>query len=335
MDENMNMNENAATNENVSQNKVDTVEFDNLKKEINTLKGKLTTLENKKKDLEEASRDLIAKTVCKRKEDLEKSYDEVLREAEVRLKAAEKEKESERKKNLDKIIEKNTRSVRENNTYLKNEIKRVIKDNKLPSFVNTSFYMTIWNPTKISEVLCGFFAMIIVLLIPTILSFVVYKDKLLEFFKNDILRYIAIAFIYLIVIFVFGGIWLMIEKITKKKPEAIKEIVELRRNISDNDKEIARITKETSRNMVEDNYDYTKLDREIEAGKLEVENYKTKRKEALDNFINVTQDEITKSIELEANKEINIVNADIENVKAELSSMQTKYDEMKLKIAEG
>lgn len=335
MDENMNMNENAATNENVSQNKVDTVEFDNLKKEINTLKGKLTTLENKKKDLEEASRDLIAKTVCKRKEDLEKSYDEVLREAEVRLKAAEKEKESERKKNLDKIIEKNTRSVRENNTYLKNEIKRVIKDNKLPFFVNTSFYMTIWNPTKISEVLCGFFAMIIVLLIPTILSFVVYKDKLLEFFKNDILRYIAIAFIYLIVIFVFGGIWLMIEKITKKKPEAIKEIVELRRNISDNDKEIARITKETSRNMVEDNYDYTKLDREIEAGKLEVENYKTKRKEALDNFINVTQDEITKSIELEASKEINIVNADIENVKAELSSVQTKYDEMKLKIAEG
>ncbi|MBO6134616.1 MAG: hypothetical protein J6O09_02445 [Lachnospiraceae bacterium] len=335
MDENMNMNENAATNENVSQDKVDTVEFNNLKKEINTLKGKLTTLENKKKDLEEASRDLIAKTVCKRKEDLEKSYDEVLREAEVRLKAVEKEKESERKKNLDKIIEKNTRSVRENNTYLKNEIKRVIKDNKLPFFVNTSFYMTIWNPTKISEVLCGFFAMIIVLLIPTILSFVVYKDKLLEFFKNDILRYIAIAFIYLIVIFVFGGIWLMIEKITKKKPEAIKEIVELRRNISDNDKEIARITKETSRNMVEDNYDYTKLDREIEAGKLEVENYKTKRKEALDNFINVTQDEITKSIELEASKEINIVNADIENVKAELSSMQTKYDEMKLKIAEG
>ena len=86
--------------------------------------------------------------------------------------------------------------------------------------------------------------------------------------------------------------------------------------------------------MKDEQFDYTKLDRGIEAGKIEVENYKNKRKEAIDNFVNNTQDEIEKKIEFEASKEINVIVAEMEDVKASLTATQKEYDELKLAIAE-
>ena len=113
------------------------IKLDELKKSINTFKGKLTTLEEKKEKIEKETKELIAKTIYQKKQEIERSYDEVLREAEVRLKSVEKEKEVEKKKNLSKVVEQNTRGVREDNTYLQNEIKKVLKDTGLPGFVNS------------------------------------------------------------------------------------------------------------------------------------------------------------------------------------------------------
>ena len=317
----------------MEENKVVNSELKELKKNINILKGKITTLDNRKKELEKKAKDLIANTIYQKKKEIEKSYDEVIKEAEVRLKSVEKEKLDEKKKNLKLIIDKNTKSLRENNVYLINEIKRLLNDNGIPGFVNSEFYMTLWNPTNILDVMLNFFAVILVFAIPSILSFVTFRDALVKAFPNNAVRFIIIALIYLAVIFVFALIWLLIDKLTKKNPNVLKEIIELRKNISDNKKEIAKITKSTSEEDLNDKFDYTKLDREIEAGKLEVENYKSKRKEALDNFVNVTESEISKKIESEANKEISVLDTEIENVKTELSKLIEKHDTIKLSEA--
>ena len=317
----------------MEENKTVNSELEELKKNINTLKGKITTLDNKKKTLEREAKELIAKTVYQKKQEIEKSFDEIIKEAETRLKSAEKEKLNEKKRNLDILINQSTKSFKENNIYLANEIKRILKDNNMPSFVNSEFYMTLWNPTNILDVMINFFAVILVFAIPSILSFVTFKDALIKAFPNNIIRFIIIALIYLAVIFVFALIWLLIDKLTKKNPNVLKEIIELRKNISDNKKEITKISKKVSEETTEDKFDYTKLDREIEAVKLEIENYKTKTKEALDNFATVTENEISKKLETEANKDISVLDAEIENVKTELAKLQEKHNTIKLNEA--
>lgn len=309
-------------------------EIEELKKNLNTAKGKLTTLEEKKNDLKKSTNDLIAKTIYQKKQDIERSYSEVLKEAEQRLKATEKEKEEEKKNNLKKEVEHNTRSAKENNIFLNNEIKRILKENKLPSFINSTFYMSLWSPSNALEVFIGIIAAILSMTIPTVLTFGTYKDALLKTFPNNILRYIIIAMIYLFFIFIFGLIWLIIDKWTKKKPDILKEIKEFRRNITDNKHLIKKIENDTHKNIDDTKFDYTKLDRDIEAGKLEVENYRKKMKDALDNFVNVTEDEIAKNIEQESSKAMAILDNDIETTKKEISELQTKYDELKLRIAE-
>lgn len=328
--------DNEMNNANDMKNEIDPrkSELEELKKSINTLKGKLTTLESKKKDIEKEADDLIASTIYQKKMELERSYDEIIKEAEQRLKVVEKEKIEERKKNIKNLIEHNTRNIKENNVYLLNEIKRILKENDLPGFMNTGFYMSLWNPTSVSEMLGSVIAILVAILVPTVLAFGVFRDQIFKTFSNGILRWIIIIFIYFISLFVIGLIWLLVDKWTKKNPELIKEIKELRKNIFDNKKEIDKVTKATSESATDDKFDYTKLDREIEAGKIEVENYRNKKKEALERFVEVTQDEITRKVGDEARKGIDAIDKEIENVKTELANLQKKHDILKIEIAE-
>ena len=322
-------NENELNNE----NDVRKTELEEMKKSINTLKGKLTTLESKKKEIEKEADDLIASTIYQKKMDLERSYDEIIKEAEQRLKVVEKEKADERKKNIKNLIEHNTRNIKENNVYLTNEIKRILKENGLPGFINSSIYMSLWNPTSMSEMLGSVIGILIALLVPTVLAFGVLRDQIFKTFSNGVLRWIIIIFIYFLSLFVIGLIWLLIDKATKKNPDLLKEIKELRKNIFDNKKEIEKVTKATSESATDENFDYTRLDREIEAGKIEVENHRNKKKAALEHFVNVTQDDIAKKVGDEAKKGIDAVDKEIENVKKELADLQKKHDTLKIEIA--
>ena len=308
-------------------------ELEEMKKQINVLKGKITTLESKKKDIEKDAEDTIGHLIYDKRKEIERSYSEVLKEAEQRLKVKEKEKADERKKNIDRVVGENTKETKESILYLKNHIKNILEEHKLPGFVNSGFYMGVWYPTTIAEWFIGVVVAIIVLAIPTLISFVFAKESLAKAFPNEIFRYIIIALIYLGVIFVAGLIWLGIDKLTKKNIDVLKEIKELRKNIADNNKVIEKITKDTNKEMTDDKFDYTKIDREIEAGKLEVENYRKKKEDALNHFENVTVEEIKARAKEEVEKKTKPIVDEIEQVKVEIADWQKKHDEFKLSIA--
>ncbi|MBR0038378.1 MAG: hypothetical protein IJP71_00060 [Lachnospiraceae bacterium] len=309
------------------------LELEEMKKQINVLKGKVTTLEAKKKDIEKDAEDTIGHLIYDKRKEIERSYSEVLKEAEQRLKVKEKEKADERKKNIDKVVNENTKETKESILYLKNHIKNILEEHKLPGFVNSSFYMGVWYPTNIGEWFIGVLVSLIILAIPIVISFVFAKDALIKSFPNVTIRYIIIALIYLGVIFVAGLIWLGIDKLTKKNIDVLKEIKELRKNIADNNKVIEKITKDTNKEMTDDKFDYTKIDREIEAGKLEVDNYRKKKEEAMNHFENVTVEEIKAKAKEEVEKKTKPIIDEIEQVKEELDTLQKKHDEFKLSIA--
>lgn len=301
-----------------------------LKKEINVLKGKLTTFENKKKDFIDKRKDLISKVIYDKKNEIENTYGEILTEAEKRLEATKKEKATEHKKNIDALIDKNTQKTKDNIFYLKNEIKRVIKDNKLPGFVNSEFYLTMWAPSNLWQVIKGLFISILLMVIPTALVFYVYKEKLEQMFQIVPIRIIIIICIYLLFIFVFAGLWLIIDKMSKKKPEALKEIRELRKNIKDSEKEVKKISIRTSKEAKDTDFDYTKLDREIEAGEIEVKNLKEKKQNALIEFTNTTQPEIIEKLNKESQFTLDDIEKEIEKIKEELNVKQKEYDELRI-----
>lgn len=304
--------------------------IESLKKEINELKGKITTFESKKGDLISKRDELISRTVLAKKDEIEKTYSEVIIEAEKRLEVSKKEKDTERKKNIQGLVDKNTKEVKLKIEFLNNEIKRVLKENKIPGFVNSEFYFTMWSPKNLWQILKGLFFNILLMAIPTILVFLIFKEKLQLAFPNKVFRIIIIACIYLAFIFVFALIWLMIDKMTKKKPEALKEIWELRKNIKDNKKEILKITKDTTEKTPDEAFDYTKLDREIESGSIEVRNLKEKKKDAYETFSNITEEDIKKKITEDAKPAIEELEKEIESTKEILRTKQKEYDDLRI-----
>ena len=313
--------------------KVVNEELEGLKKQLNTLKGKITTFEAMKKELEKEAQELINKTVYEKRRDIERSFGEVLLEAEQRLKAAEKEKADERKRNIKRLVDENTKSTKESNVYLNNEIKQILTDNKLPGFVNSEIYMSMWHAKNPKQILIAAVCFLVLLLVPTYICFVLKAESLKKTFELDFLRGIVILLIYFIFIFVYGLIWLLIDKKTKGNEEALNKIVEIRKNISDNKKEIAKISKETETNASDENFDYTSLDRNIENNKLEVEKYKKQKEDALKSFDEVTEKEIEARVMADANVAIKQIDKDITKMKKELTETQNKHDDLKIKLA--
>ena len=312
------------------------ISLDEMKKNINALKGKVTTFEKKKEDFDENIRITTNKAIKENKDALLKSYDEIILEVEKRLKTSESEKAREKKKNLDTLIEKNTRVNKDNNEYLRNEIKKVMHENKLPFFVNSKLYFILFFPTSFSELIIAFILFIIFIIgVPAGIWYLVGPKvftNIAELIQN---KSFWTAFIYIaIYLFVVGILYLFIDSATKKDKKALLDIKELRKNIKDNIKDIMKITKDTVKNIKDEDFDYTKLDRDIEGIKFELENANNKKKEALETFENVTREKIIDDIKSANKQELIDIEKELLSAHEELATLEKKYTDLRLEISE-
>ena len=263
------------------------LEEEEIRKSINVIKGRITTFEEKEKEHKKNKEIAINKTINDKKSEIENTYSEIINDAEKRLKVAVEKKEKEKKKNLQELVEKSTKVTKENGVYLKNELRKVLKENKLPKFANSKLYLSMYNMHSLLEFIICLMVIVITLVgIPFFISEIFFRDKSI---------WIKIL-IYAVDILFFGIVYMFVDSITKNKT-ALKDVRELRKNIKDNDKEIKKITKKITRETTDEQFDYTKLDREIEAVGIEIKNAKENRIKSIEKFNQETREEITKSIE--------------------------------------
>ena len=312
------------------------ISLDEMKKNINALKGKVTTFEKKKEDFDENIRITTNKAIKENKDAIIKSYDEIILEVEKRLKSSESDKAREKKKNLDTLIEKNTRVNKDNNEYLRNEIKKIMHENNLPFFVNSKLYFILFFPTSFIELIFAFILFIIFIIgVPAVIwYFVGPKDftSLATLIQNKTF-WITLMYIAVYLLFI-GALYVLIDSATKKDKKALLDIKELRKNIKDNIKDIAKITKHTIENIKDEDFDYTKLDRDIEGIRFELENANNKKKEALDTFENETREKIIDEIKSASKSDLINIEKELLSAHEELADTEKKYTDLRLKISE-
>ena len=301
------------------------IDVEEKKKEINVLKGKEATFTQTLNELNKTKDELIAKTIKEKKESIEKEYDERITNINNRIEEAKGKRDKEKKKNISILTEKETRVKKENNLFLNNEIKRVLKENKLPGFVNSKLYLSLFKCKTVGEGIRAFFWFLICfILIPFLLIFI----------NRDASIWIKGAFV-VVDILVFGGLWLIIENSVKVDDSILTQIRELRKDISDNEKEIKRITREISKsNKGEELFDYVEFDKEIEKGKEELIKAKEKQEEVIKEFSEKEINDITDRITNAADRDIGKVKAAIEKTKTELEKAQRTLENINEKINE-
>ena len=305
------------------------IDVEEKKKDINLLKGKKATYEQKVAELTKVKEEIIEKTIKERKQDLDRDFDDRFTNINNRISEAKNKREKERKKNITLLIEKETTTKRKNNVFLKNEIKRVLRENKVSSIVNTKFYLSIFKPSNIGEYfraivyfICCF------VLIPLIIVLYPYTEQATKTVNSSkILLWIMVAAF-------FGCIYLLIDKFVKVDDETLKEIRELRKDIKDNLKEIKKISKSIMKDKDDSKFDYTVFDREIEQANMDMEKAKAKQKEAIENFETVVKKELQENIENAANKDIDLIKKELSKIETELKKEQSKLESIKKQIAD-
>lgn len=302
-----------------------------LKKELNLSKGKLTTFEKEKAEILKQKEGLINKTIYEKRKAIDNTYSEVILEVEKRLKSLKAAKDKEKKENISKLVEQNTKETKNNNFYLNNEIKKIIESNKLPGFVNSELYFSLFSPYTLMQWLKGtLISIIILLVVPFALCYLfVYKNNAFSIDSPTLLIIVAIC-IGLIYVAIIGSIWLLIDKSSKKNPEALNRIKDIRKNIKENEKTINEIARRTSDEATDDKFDYTKIDRDIEATTLELEKRNAEKKTATEKFLNETEPQIKSKIEKDIKPKLDEIDKEIENLKIEIAAKQKVYDDTKL-----
>ena len=276
----------------------------------------------KEKDLESQKKyvaDKISSAVKERRATLKKTYDEQVDLATKDLREAERKRKAAKNDAVQHRITSETSDLTGQIDKLKREAKAILKDNRMPGFVNTAYFYSLFAPKRPID--------FVVFVITVILAFGVIPNVVCLLLKTD--KLIIKILVYLAIVVFFVALYFIFFAVSKrnKKGQAIEDVRKKRTEIRENKKQVKKMSKSIIKDKDESIYGLEGYDSEI-AGFQQVVNEKTqKRDEALKFFDEQTTAEITAEIERENQPAIDQLTAELATCKEELESARTKAAE--------
>lgn len=241
------------------------------------------TLESEQKAVE----DTITQTVKQRRDEIENSYDAEIGKLQDRLKKIRIRREKAKNQGMKERIKEETAELHDHNRELRVRMRSLFQSQRVPAFCNTGFYYSLYLPRGLGEIFTLLLTFAICFLLIPYGLYLAIPDK----------KTIYLFFLYMAVIFVFGGLYTVIGNMTKGRySSAIKEGRSIRTLILSNKKKIRVITNAIKRDRNEAVYDLDKFDDEIAQLEQELAEMIQKKKETLNTFENVTKTIITDEI---------------------------------------
>lgn len=261
---------------------------------INALQRKVNAVEMEGKKCEKALSaerkavvDQVALTVKRRKEEIAEAYDREIRNDQDKLKKIRAKREKAKNKGMKLRIEEETAELNEENRQLHTRLTTLFKQNHLPGFCNTSFYYALFFTRTPKDIM--------ILLVTVLICFLAVPCGIYFALPKKETWYLVI--IYLAVIVIFVGLYIMIANRTKvDNIGVLREGRKLRMMIKANERKMDAIRNSIEKDRNEDIYDLDKYDLEIEEMEEGMRDIALRKQEALYTFENETAVIITKEI---------------------------------------
>ncbi len=261
-------------------------------------KQQAKTLASEKKTVE----DSVNATVRKRRDELEASYNKELSKVQDAVKKVQSQRARAKQQGMKERIAAQLEPYREENRQMKDKIKKSLKDDGAPAICNTTLYYALYFPRAVTEV----FLMLAVFVI----CFIAVPLGIYELILPE-QKSIWLALIYVVVIVVFGGLYLLIGSRTKTHhAAAIKEAQKVRRAIAKNKKKMRSVTRSIRREKSEEHYDLAEFDRQLDEKQKEREEIQQKKDAAVSYFESTTKPAITEEIVSASREKIDALEAE-------------------------
>lgn len=267
-----------------------------LEQQAKQLKDREDKLRKSISQEEKSINDEIVTTIKKRKNEIEKTYDEQLDAERRKIKKVQEQKSKEKSERVGQRVDEETAEVKENTRQLKTEMATLFKKNHVPGFCRSELYYILFMPKGFQEILILIVFMLIGLAgIPygmyQLFSGVIFAGK--KFAEASYFMAIVIAVTLILVL----GIYFLIFNLTKvKHRDVIAEGRKIRNQMMANDKNVKAIRNAINKDKDESQYELGAFDDRIAKLQAEMDAIANQKQDALKEFEQQTKAIITDEI---------------------------------------
>lgn len=277
----------------------------------------LKALESEKK----AVADNISLTIRRRREEINKSYDSEIANAQDRLKKTRSRREKAKNQGIKERIKEETSELYLHNRELTVRMKTLFQKEHVPSFCQSGFYYALYFTRGFKEAMLLFVSLIVCFLaVPCGIYSLLPVQKTLY-----------LILIYFACVIVFGGLYTIVGNMTKgRHQQALREGRQIRNVILSNNRKIRIITSSVKRDKNESLYNLERFDDEISQLEQDMDDMLKKKKDALNSFENVTRMIISDEITENSREKLERMEEQYEDAAGQLKYVRTILQEKRM-----
>ena len=272
-----------------------------------------------------AVEDNVAGTIKKRRSELTAKYDSELSRIQDGLKKVRSQREKAKQKSMRERIEAQNAPFKEENREMNNKIRGLFRQDRVPSFCNSTLFYSIYYPGTVKEilVLLAVFAVCCVLIPCGLYSLLPQK------------RTLWLILIYVAVIVIFGGIYIVVGNMTKDAHrQALLEARQIRRSIEKNRKRMRDNARAIRSETSEEHYDLSEFDAQIKEKEGEKAALEGQKASALSAFERETAPAIEAEIRGGSRERLAALEAEYGETAARLRECQAALKEASLRLSD-
>ncbi len=288
------------------------IKQDRFQNDNSVLTNDVKKLDKAIKSKEKALENELKLTIKKRREEIEATYNQEISNVKDEVSKVSDKKEKSKNAQKSERINIETADLLEENKQIKQEIKTILKEDKIPSYVNSKLFFALYMPKSVKEygIILAFLILILVL-IPSGIYFLILPEQKATY----------LIIIYVVTVLIFGGAYIIIgNKVKYKHLQALQEIQVKQINISKNEAKQKKIKKNIKRDEDESLYILDHYDEKINELTEEIERIKKRKQEALTLFESETRPIITDEISGRHSDELLKMNAELMDINQKIKN---------------
>ncbi|MDO5520547.1 MAG: hypothetical protein Q4G58_08660 [bacterium] len=238
----------------------------------------------------------ITAVVNQRQQEIAQSYEEQIKRQNAKIKKIREKKEKNKSEKVKERISSETQMLRDSNKKLSEDVSYEFRQGKIARVYNNRLYFAMLAPKGMSDVLLDIIVLLLLFIaLPKSLYWIMTP-------KNRVLFYVVT---YGLIILGTGILYYIAYYATKlKNPDAIENSRELRYQMRQNDKQIAKIKRRITKDKDESIYNLDSYNKEIQKLEKKIREIQQEKNEALATLQNTTSNVLASEVRAKHQMEI-------------------------------
>ena len=283
-----------------------------LKKELAEYKSQEKNLKKAIASEEKSIQDEINQTIRKRKNEIEKTYDDQIDTNKDKTRSVKAKRDKVKSKRMGERVSMETADLTEENRQLNMEMKTLFKAQHVPAFCKSDFFYSLFMTKRVSE----FFVLLISLVVAYVgIPTIMYMLSVNVFFKESKQMTLLSTLTVSLTLFVLGLIYVTIlNRVKLRHYDILLEGRNYKDQIAANEKQMKAIKNKISKDKDDSVYGLDKYDDMLSELEDELDQISEEKQNALTVFENDTKQLLINEVNDRRLGKVEQMKADVEHV---------------------